>query len=439
MRGPFVSKDFDPPIFPRCRHPWCLYLDLDQHSLRSSFPQKYSKPRQDRNKQQESKVVTLSYEAWKMKDESSSDPNDSAAAQGVQVNDVDPGASSALADQLKTHPIVDKSNGYNEPPPSKKQKVPTGGGGGGGEPRQQQDTTLVNGEGEASVAKSPTAVATDPSTLLEEPVLSEGTWGRRPRRGAAAAAVARFAEASEIVKKSTPSSTKKTTTNKKEQDTEEEFKMAWICCECREAECLMHPDADQLLICEGSCRRLFHYPCAGLTKPPAESEPYVCHDCLKGEHLCGLCQIYGKDNEDVFPCCSVKCGLFFHEACLLMREIDVKLVPIESNGVSAKTILNERDHEEENDKPAGFFRREFRCPAHFCWTCCQKDMVEKERKQAAVSRSAEKKTRGRKKSKPSNSSFGQKTGQLTIVSITLVKLYRAFCPSKCQLSHPRLL
>ena len=58
------------------------------------------------------------------------------------------------------------------------------------------------------------------------------------------------------------------------------------------------------------------------------------------------------------------------------------------------------------------FTREFKCPAHACWTCCQKDMVEKEKQQAAETRKTGKK-KGKKKS---NSSFGEKTGQLTIVS-----------------------
>ena len=173
---------------------------------------------------------------------------------------------------------------------------------------------------------------------------------------------------------------------------------------------MMHPDADQLLICEGSCRRLFHYPCAGLAKPPAEEEAYICQDCRNKRHLCSLCQIYGTDYEDVFPCCASKCGLFFHEGCLLMREVEVKLVPIASNGDARPS-----DEHDDEGKLASTFRREFRCPAHYCWTCCQKDLVEKEKKQAAELRSAEKK-KGRRKSKSANPSFGQKTEQLTIVS-----------------------
>ena len=128
--------------------------------------------------------------------------------------------------------------------------------------------------------------------------------GPRSRRGAAEAATARVAAAAAETIKPTR------TRQKKVEDAEEEFKMAWICCECKEAECMMHPDADQLLICEGPCRRLFHYPCAGLAQPPAEDEAYICHDCRNGKHLCALCQSYGTDNEDVFPCRDPKCRPF---------------------------------------------------------------------------------------------------------------------------------
>lgn len=269
----------------------------------------------------------------------------------------------------------------------------------------------------AATNKSPSAVVdtVDVSALVAKPdspaapaAAAEDTLARRPRRGAAAVAVARFA--AETTKPTKP----KKKQQQQQEDAEEEFKMAWICCECKEAECMMHQDADQLLICEGSCRRLFHYPCAGLSQPPAQDEPYICLDCRNGKHLCALCHTYGTDNEDVFACCAPKCGLFFHEACLLMLEIDVTLV--EDHAVAKMPSTDEHVVVDEASRGAGASRREFKCPAHFCWTCCQKDLVEKEKKQAAETRSAEKKKKGRKKTKPSNA-FGQKTGQLTIVSV----------------------
>lgn len=194
---------------------------------------------------------------------------------------------------------------------------------------------------------------------------------------------------------------------KKVSDDEEEFKMAWICCECKEAECMMHPDADQLLICEGACRRLFHYPCAGLAKPPAKEESYVCQDCQKGRHVCAFCQSYGVDNEDVFRCCIDKCGLFFHEACLEMNNVEVKLIGADSNTT---------DGENEAKASGAALKRLFKCPAHACATCFQKDMIEKEKKAVAESRKDDKK-RGRKKAKiVQNANFGYKTGQDLIVS-----------------------
>ena len=41
---------------------------------------------------------------------------------------------------------------------------------------------------------------------------------------------------------------------------------------------MMKTDAEQLLICEGTCRRLFHYPCAGLSQLPDQDEKYICKD-----------------------------------------------------------------------------------------------------------------------------------------------------------------
>jgi len=205
---------------------------------------------------------------------------------------------------------------------------------------------------------------------------------------------------------------------------------------------MMHRDADQLLICEGSCRRLFHYPCAGLSKPPAEEESYICQDCRKGSHVCALCQNYGTDNEDVFPCCATKCGLYYHEACLQLRDVEIRLVPTvipPSTSSSSSSSLSSTGPDDGNDETKSvphsdavgthWLRREFKCPAHCCWTCTQKDLVEKERKETAESRKGGKK-KGRKKSKPVNASFGQKTDQLTIVSTRMVYPYRhkrSFC------------
>jgi hypothetical protein len=122
---------------------------------------------------------------------------------------------------------------------------------------------------------------------------------------------------------------------KKVIDPEEEFASFWICSECKEAECMMKPEADTLLICEGACRRLFHYPCAGLAELPAEEEKYVCADCTGNKHACSICHHYGIDNEDVFCCSKDGCGLFFHESCLSMQNVEVRRTQQQQEEVAA--------------------------------------------------------------------------------------------------------
>jgi hypothetical protein len=154
----------------------------------------------------------------------------------------------------------------------------------------------------------------------------------------------------------------------KQVDAEAEFETAWICVECKEAECMMQPEATQLLVCDGLCRRLFHYPCAGLEKLPLESETFTCGDCRKQSHPCAICSNYGVDNEDVFKCSKDNCGLFFHESCLTMRNVDIEIV------VGPKSDHKAADSGEANE----CWQRIFVCPAHSCWTCTQTDLKEQE-------------------------------------------------------------
>lgn len=206
-----------------------------------------------------------------------------------------------------------------------------------------------------------------------------------PRRRRTAAVVA------ELCTTETLQPSKTVRRRQRNRHTEEEFQTMWICGECNEAECQIREDADQLLVCGGPCRRLFHYPCAGLLKPPAEDDDYICQDCQRARHVCAFCHSYGVDEQDVFPCTAAKCGLFFHEACLEIADIPVKL--------SETAKSSER-------------RREFICPSHACWTCCQEDVTAKEKQLATASR---KSARGRKKmSKPSASSFGKKKGLIMV-------------------------
>ena len=55
---------------------------------------------------------------------------------------------------------------------------------------------------------------------------------------------------------------------KKKDDDDAMDDMAWICAECKEAECMMQPDADQFFLCDRQCYIVFHYPCAGLAELP---------------------------------------------------------------------------------------------------------------------------------------------------------------------------
>jgi hypothetical protein len=139
----------------------------------------------------------------------------------------------------------------------------------------------------------------------------------------------------------------KTKTTRKEKEAKED--MAWICAECKEAECGLVLQSDKkdnsptetettitsssdddtsadFLICDGSCHRIFHLPCAGLTKEPPTDDDWLCQDCLKTEHACAYCGEYGKDNVNVFPCQHDQCGLFFHEACLRFHPTIVTMI-----------------------------------------------------------------------------------------------------------------
>lgn len=203
---------------------------------------------------------------------------------------------------------------------------------------------------------------------------------------------------------------------KKVIDPEEEFASFWICSECKEAECMMKPEADKLLICEGACRRLFHYPCAGLAELPADDEEYVCADCKGLKHACSICHHYGVDNEDVFCCSKDGCGLFFHESCLSMQNVEVRRTQQHQEEVA---IVDESaiDSPEKgtNGTSRGGGACHFICPAHNCWSCTQQDTQEKEEADKASP-----KKKGRKK-KARGGAFDNKTESRLVVSICTVR------------------
>jgi hypothetical protein len=222
----------------------------------------------------------------------------------------------------------------------------------------------------------------------------------------------------------------------KQQDKED---MLWICAECKEADCglvtkqqpviyLNHrndgdstPSApeESFLICDGGCHRIFHVPCADLAKVPETEDVWLCKDCSRKEHACAFCTEYGKDNIDVFQCQDGLCGLFFHESCLQAHRVDYVYDKDDGKAISALQSVSEEDDFEMESAKIPLFT----CPAHQCWTCTQKDMIQLEKEEEA----AEKRLNGnnsstkKKGKKKRQSIFQSKTGRL-FVSIEMLLL-----------------
>jgi hypothetical protein len=189
------------------------------------------------------------------------------------------------------------------------------------------------------------------------------------------------------------------------KDAESEFEMTWICAECREAECTIQPDVSDLLICDGVCRRVFHFPCVGLSALPPTNEPFLCTDCAHQKHACAICSNYGYDNEDVFQCSKQSCGLFYHESWLSMQNVDMYF--------GAERHSQPPDHIALPNPPR------FVCPAHNCWTCTQVEMREQESVAAhlEITTSATSvKKRASKKVKKRNIVFERKNHKFLTVS-----------------------
>jgi hypothetical protein len=176
-----------------------------------------------------------------------------------------------------------------------------------------------------------------------------------------------------------------------DENIEDEFATTWICVECKEAECMIDPNATELLICDGICRRVFHYPCAGLLQLPDSTIPFICNDCTVQKHICTLCSNYGYDNEDVYKCSKRNCGLFYHESCLSMQNIDVEIIVVRDTSNRRDTgtsTFTEKGFASTKTPPNTLLdtlstpyiteQRKFICPAHCCWTCTQIDLQEQE-------------------------------------------------------------
>jgi hypothetical protein len=217
----------------------------------------------------------------------------------------------------------------------------------------------------------------------------------------------------------------------KQQDKED---MLWICAECKEADCGLvtkqpkivvknsndrcnngdptsFAPEESFLICDGGCHRIFHVPCADLAKVPEAEDTWFCKDCARKVHACAFCTEYGKDNVDVFQCQDSLCGLFFHESCLQTHRVDYVYDKNDVKGINTMQSVEEDDLEIEVAKiPV------FNCPAHQCWTCTQKDMIQLEKEEEAAERctngnNSSKKNKGKKKKQ---SIFQRKTGRLFV-------------------------
>lgn len=237
----------------------------------------------------------------------------------------------------------------------------------------------------------------DDSAMTEEPALK--------RAKIEASAIENPKEATEEIdpaaKTKSPAKTKRDSNNDD---------MSWICGECKEADCMMQPSCSDFLICDGQCERVFHYPCAGLSELPDADDDWVCKDCTRQNHQCAICHDYGKDNEEVFRCKKDQCGLFFHESCLELQDVQVTMVPTQTK-VNLAEPENDM-HIELSTVPV------FTCPAHHCWTCTQDDMIQKEKDLAskqALATNGQKKSK-KKRSKKQHTIFKQKTETRLYVS-----------------------
>lgn len=185
------------------------------------------------------------------------------------------------------------------------------------------------------------------------------------------------------------------------KDKEELEDMEWVCALCKEAECLMQPNADEFLICDGGCERVFHYPCAGLSQIPDQNQDWMCQDCTQGRHLCAFCHEYGQDGVDVFMCQKTKCGLYFHESCLALNNVPVTMQEstIVSQGEDGDGAQHSPKSVEANplgNETVTLSVPVFTCPAHRCWTCTQDEERQKEQEKVDAEKLKKKKKRGKK-------------------------------------------
>jgi hypothetical protein len=206
----------------------------------------------------------------------------------------------------------------------------------------------------------------------------------------------------------------KTSGSATKNSSRDKLDFTWICTECNEAECLENPEAD-LILCEGKCNRPFHYPCANLPHVPSSEEEWICEDCEKGSHQCAICQQYGADDEDVYCCDKQDCGLFFHESCLSMQNVEVQVIE-----TKISSAVEQEDEEGLEVDPVIMSKPRFICPAHSCWTCTE-DYVPPEEDDDETP--VKKQSKGKKKNKKSNNFASKRDPNLYVSCTRAASLY----------------
>lgn len=203
--------------------------------------------------------------------------------------------------------------------------------------------------------------------------------------------------------------------------------MTWICTECREAECATQESP--LLLCEGPCGRPFHFPCAGLAALPSNDEEWICADCTAGRFQCAVCHEYGAEQTDVHKCEKQECGLFYHESCLNMYTVDVKVTEI-----SCHLDEGESSSVHEHAGPLTTITvPTFVCPAHHCWVCadgmpprCNENNEADKQETESPAKKEGKKSKRKKGSDALAASFRVKNEQL-LVSSSVFSAVCGFC------------
>ena len=89
-----------------------------------------------------------------------------------------------------------------------------------------------------------------------------------------------------------------------------------------------------------------------------------------------VCKQYGTDDVEVFRCDAKGCGLFYHENCLDVYNVDVHLMEEEIPIAAEDAAVTAKGEGALDGRPTTATvttktvrRPKFRCPAHQCWTC----------------------------------------------------------------------